>query len=544
MIWMRAWLEEASELGPRCSDGQYLREVRLSRQECQNNIQNKQITYSPGCETESLSSNLYSTSQVFSQYQNIKETPKPNNSPLASQSMAPTPEESDYFYDEYVDYPYNETNILALEQNNSIYNEKVRSTTPKPEKISSHFVPGDTPTIYAETKLNSTSHVPNLKVPSPGTSGFTFFGVPLPTLSIGSLWGSGRKADRKMIGRGNGRVQSYPEGYGSNQIHRPYPNHPEIQKGGFMPMLPGSGGFTPMIGNKTEGNLFENKHDFINIDSSNQSDSKITKRGPHFVATIEKTNNPIQYGEEVKLTPNGNKVTITRLDSKPNISTTERSTTERVTTELAIKEVLSTPSSTTPALKTSTILYDNFLSSTSSFTSIDNDSKDTKIITNETMYNFPIEDIVQKPIDSWNSKSGGESPSALSALLIPGGLQPQQYKPPAGRPVITKVEMKNNTESGEKSVLEDFFAEITKDDGNNLEILNLTSESSTAAASPDSSMSWYFKIYNQTNLEPYIGPGYDTHSLVSSVHNSIGNRAGKYLISYLIVLLTTSVILL
>ncbi|XP_044729507.1 protein artichoke [Chrysoperla carnea] len=547
MLWMRAWLEEASELGPRCSDGTYLREMRLSRQDCSNTEQQKQIAVSPECESEIVDSNLYGTSQVFSPYTSIKDSTS-----QLGQNTAPSPEESDYFYDEYVDYPYNETSILAIEQNNSIYNNENKAT-PVPiitssEKISSHFIPGDTPTIYAEPKKNSSNQqnfVQNdlSKYPSPSQSGFTFFGMPLPALNLGSLWGSGRKADRKYglvnTSRGNGRVQMYPEYYGgSNHVHKQYtinplpekypPTVPDVQTGGFVPMLPGSGGFTPMIpsSNKTEKNstmemnLYKNQHDFINTEISNTSDSKLTKRGPHFIGSDKNSD------QDLNKVIKNNKVTITKLDYKPTFIAPGANVSEIVTERTII--------STTPEL-TNKKSFSTIVHSTTQPTIIENVSKSEfikgppsspKNIIEEiekNVTNFSIDEIVTtKPFnDEWETNtendftkaSSNESPSPLSALLIPGGQHPQQYKPPVGKPTITKVELasiRNISTTEKPTLIDSFFTndDLSKDETTTVKVI---------PSNGDGSMSWYFKNYNQTNLEPYIGPGHETHSL--SVNN-------------------------
>lgn len=120
-----------------------------------------------------------------------------------SNYIAPSPEESDYFYEEYVDYPYNETNSIDNQnnQNKNFSNIKQETTTEK----SSHYVPGDTPTIYAapskdkQKQTTASADVPKGNtIPSPSSSGFTFFGVPLPSINLNKLWPLAKKnAERK-----------------------------------------------------------------------------------------------------------------------------------------------------------------------------------------------------------------------------------------------------------------------------------------------------------------------------------------------------------
>jgi hypothetical protein len=168
-------------------------------------------------------------------------------------TAAPSPEESEYFYDEYVEYQYEDGNSTASKNHSTLMLTTdipliVEPTSSDPVSashtgVSSHYIAGDTPTFYAGSRheKNKTSGINNVKQQTPAppqaSSGFTFFGIPLPSLSLGTLWGSGRNADAKsgtggmrFIGA-RGKVQMLP---------------PPVQSGGFVPMLPGSGGFVPI----------------------------------------------------------------------------------------------------------------------------------------------------------------------------------------------------------------------------------------------------------------------------------------------------------
>ena len=176
---------------------------------------------------------------------------------VKNSTVAPSPEESEYFYDEYVEYQYEDGNSTAAKNHSTVVlttdiplivePSSSGAVTAPNNGVSSHYISGDTPTLYAGTRYekNKTTTTNNAvkqqATASPQTSsGFTFFGIPLPSLSLGTLWGSGRNADAKsdsggvrFIG-GRGKVQMLPP--------------PAIQSGGFVPMLPGSGGFVPIAG--------------------------------------------------------------------------------------------------------------------------------------------------------------------------------------------------------------------------------------------------------------------------------------------------------
>lgn len=117
----------------------------------------------------------------------------PPNQHYYNQIHRPSPVESDYFYDQYIDYPVNET--IANVMNNTIQSQNV-SLAP--------FVD------FNQNKFNQ-----NLFPPAPPPA-FTFFGRPLP--GIGNLWGNtGRNANNRMASgeggtRGKGRVQLYKAG--------------------------------------------------------------------------------------------------------------------------------------------------------------------------------------------------------------------------------------------------------------------------------------------------------------------------------------------
>ena len=100
----------------------------------------------------------------------------------------------------------------------------------------------------------------------------------------------------------------------------------------------------------------------------------------------------------------------------------------------------------------------------------------------------------------WGMISGQrnqDSPSSLSALLVPGGQQPQ-FRLPAGRPTITKV---SSTSVPASSPVPTEYLRHTEPS------ISKTHPSLSSETTTNSSMDWYFQNYNKTNLEPYVGPG-------------------------------------
>lgn len=137
------------------------------------------------------------------------------------------PEDTDYFYEDVVDL--ND----KTEFQRDFSTEK---TTPAiPAAILSHYVPGDTPTLYAGAKPNTSNagdHQPttNGNALDGGTS-YTFFGVPIPPLNLNNIWGQ-TKTNRKR-----------PKDSRRNSL----PRKSSSTVDGFTPMLPGTGGFRPSM---------------------------------------------------------------------------------------------------------------------------------------------------------------------------------------------------------------------------------------------------------------------------------------------------------
>lgn len=104
-------------------------------------------------------------------------------------------------------------------------------TTAIPPAVMSHFIPGDTPTLYARPGSDQSKKKKPTKPPS---TTFTFFGMPLPSLNIQNLWGSSRNRD------GQSR---FPGARGSIEPL----DKPPKQEEGFKPILYNTGGFRPIF---------------------------------------------------------------------------------------------------------------------------------------------------------------------------------------------------------------------------------------------------------------------------------------------------------
>ncbi|KAJ8876246.1 hypothetical protein PR048_024156 [Dryococelus australis] len=267
MMWLQAWLRLTSAQGPRCADGSLLREMRLSEQDCETRKDDGEPAV-PGCAADSaaVSGNtstpattnlvfhtalvlwLYQmmhipgSSQVSSTWVEVKDATPPPPGGIS-------PEQAEYIYDEYIEYQYEDGNItngtmmiqseLPLTIQLTSVAGPISATT-----TSSHYIPGDTPTLYAGTRPDKNKTAPDQSKQSgqpnanTNSGGFTFFGIPLPSISLGGLWGNARNADAKPGGMrfvgARGKVDMFP------------PSDPRVHTDGFVPMMTESGGFIPI----------------------------------------------------------------------------------------------------------------------------------------------------------------------------------------------------------------------------------------------------------------------------------------------------------
>ena len=151
-------------------------------------------------------------------------------------------------YEENTSLPFNLTTLSQpiTEAPSSL---TVGSTSTVAPGVLSHFIAGDTPTLYAKPGSDEgKNHKPT---PTPSST-FTFFGMPLPSLNLGGFWGSGRNADgaKSRFPGARGRVQQLP-------------GPPQMEKG-FLPVVPGTtGGFRPIFNpfNDTESNKIASQAD-------------------------------------------------------------------------------------------------------------------------------------------------------------------------------------------------------------------------------------------------------------------------------------------
>lgn len=401
--------------------------------------------------------------------------------------MAPSPEESDYFYDEYIDYPYNETN--AIDQNNTNASIKQETTTQQ----SSHYITGDTPTIYAapnKDKQKQTQEIPKNTIPSPSSSGFTFFGVPLPSLNLNKLWPLAKKnAERKSDNRsGSARRNNFP------------PTNPDIQTGGFVPILPGSGGFVPML---HPPNIQQQK-------SNHNSSKKITTPNTTPLSIshpVTASSNQISYNSTPKI--------------REEVTTFQTEILKIPTKKVEIKLNELEDFTAQPEVE---IITDNSDSFEKIFHEVVENISVPNLIpiepvtqTVNTITPNIVEEIPNKTVFVQNITETKKEGTPLSVFVAPGAQLPPFRA--SGKPTITKVFVPHVSSTA--SLLSPFnateplpslkerrvFSNIDRDDSDNI-------------PPHDSSMNWYFMNYNNTELQPYVDPA--LNSFVDNCVSKVG----------------------
>eukprot|EP00102_Acyrthosiphon_pisum_P022330 XP_016659540.1 PREDICTED: chaoptin isoform X2 [Acyrthosiphon pisum] len=271
MKWLQSWLRTtADSFGPRCTDGTLLREMPFTSKHCDEKESNNIEENIPGCEIESVpvgNANTVTSNKVTT-WTNSDESDK--NKPL--------PEETDYFYDDVVDL----NDKTELQRGYST--EKTLSTISP--AILSHYVPGDTPTLYASSRPNSSSsYTDDHSVQSnAGGTAYTFFGVPIPPLSLNNIWGQSKGTGKRLK---DSRRNSLPKRTST------------VDQDSFTPILPGTNGYRPMMttpDNNFFGEDVENEDDVENIYRNASASNKIIGSGsPPRYQFSSTTESPYRY---------------------------------------------------------------------------------------------------------------------------------------------------------------------------------------------------------------------------------------------------------
>lgn len=307
MLWLRGWLQQASSEGPRCADGSLFRELRLSRQDCQRERYVEPVH--PACESEminvatpSVSSSAFGVTETVPLWLNLKDssTQKPSVS-----------QDTDYMY-EYLDNQDNENDTNIFTSPSSVSTQTISVPT---QTVNIIHPPLQTQKHQIQKNETSSMKKNPMMPPSPSSSGFTFFGLPLPSMNF-DLWGnSKRKAERKESSMtpnrpSRGRYRSFP------------PTEPEIHRGGFVPLPRAQSGFVPIADPRLMYEKHETKRENVskslNVSSTpmQMSEERPRKSANSTITRVEKivskTGKPrtnLREREELSTVPTFNRST-------------------------------------------------------------------------------------------------------------------------------------------------------------------------------------------------------------------------------------------
>jgi hypothetical protein len=480
-----------------CRDGTMLRDLDLNRQDC--NIRSENANKVPLTNEHGdvfLRHNDYDDCGPVSGENGYEDFP-PNQQYYNNQR--PSPVESDYFYDQYVDYPVNDT------VGNTLNNTLVRLNSSAP------FVD------FNNNKFNN--QLPP-QIRPPPSSQFTFFGHPLPSLSLGNVWGNGRTANNRAASgestRGKGRVQIFRAGDPELQaivnqpnsldvnrepsasmkqpvldslekvdekFYRPYPNfqtpfsQPKPEKG-FSPMVPGMtvGGFIPIhdpMQNSTKANDWPRDDDLkeVHLVTRAETQTRSTISKPLVTAQIDKIGSTTTSHLSTSLSPILStlvpKVDViterSHIDNMMEIRTEDfkqtfpRNSHKSTSFEDEIYQQNRETTRNTPVVSST-----NVFSSTGSYsTTEENQPKTTFEYPSTTIRSTsePTTEVELEREDSVEDFEDTDGSSELSAdhLIAPGGVLPQEiptktHSLPAKIGKITKVYTPSPPPSGSNEI--------------------------------------------------------------------------------------------
>lgn len=480
MLWLRAWYQETNSYpGPRCRDGNLLTELRFSKSDC-DTIPDNQLN-------QVLMTNEHG--DVFKRHIKIDDCENEQLDETYNENRPASPVESEYFYEQYIDYP-----------NNDSFSDENRTThIPSTFNTNNSFIRNNTLLNYNRHKLQQLHH--NQKG-GDGGSRFTFFGYPLP--SFGSFWNNNNGASRKSTSRadvdayGRSRLRNYKprpgeilEGFqfspprfmnktdtaprnnglilnqhpaalfpeNKYQQYIPYYQttffDPKVEKGGFVPMLPGRKGFTPIQNpylNDSNPNVDETQETIstelrpnINIGTDDvyrdAEDNKVLV--PTLVTEPSSKKLTVDKRFNVSsLKPNDNNFSATSSNGIPLIrDSTHISTTKSYLPPTPRPSDLQPITSLNESPQTSVQKINTINPDPSISTYDDTSTENHSPITSTFLPNSSDVINLSKNYIPWSAESSTNSNTTrnvLSALVAPGAQQ-NVFRSPPGRSKITKV---------------------------------------------------------------------------------------------------------
>lgn len=488
-MWFKSWLTESSSIGPKCSDGTYVKGMPFTREDCINvPMSNEDERPCVTHENEALLPS-FGSSQVFSSLEKIKDyTMQIKNNYHVNKINninRPSPEESEYFYDDYVDYPINDTVIDGLKHEVDLIQNSNKTQITVTVK----------PSISVGMKNTSKNSALN-KGP---TSGFTFFGMPLPAIDMGKILNTGRKVDWPSDSKSGNKYQSEP---------------PKFETGSFSPMLPTTAsGFKPILNPAV---------DVSHTLTVSQGGSNYSVMGG--------------VGES-----------IAAVSTKPPMKTIQSNVThQKMKSEIhELQAYLDDDNSTHVAYnrtknveeqKSDPVNMQKYNLMESNLTITQVTEKEGILITTDTSHDMSLQAWTESSTTSYSSTPvtskppikkhiNENQPTALSAILIPNNeeLVRRNYTRPA---TITKV----NMPLVEHHDLRDSYSPVINREAKTR--FNEHDNTGNTKTRQVDDKDWYYRNYNNSNLEPYIAPGVHTSS-----SNLISHKNPQTLIAIHIMLL-------
>lgn len=487
IIWLKSWLSESSSIGPKCADGTYVKGMPFGRNDCSNTaikqIDEEDLRACMIHENAALLPNL-ATSQVYSTLDKIKDyTSQIKNTYQANKINRPSPEESDYFYDEYVDYPYNETLIDGLNNEVSVTQNTNRS--------------GSLPTIYAA--MNNTADRNKQAPTNKPNSGFTFFGMDLPPLDMGKLLNSGRKID--WPDKKNSHTHSHSHNHGGNKYQLPEP--PKFETGGFSPILPTTaGGFRPIpdptLNVSHTAVQAQSATSYNKQDAVGQAIAAVSTKPPVKTAHNNTTHSKIKSEiHELQAYIDDDNSTHVAYNRTKNV-----------------EEQKSDPNNLSKY---------NLMESNLTITQVT--EKESMLITTDTSNDMSLQAWMESSTSSYTSSTAVTSkppmkkhietaPTALSAVLVPTTAELHERNLGKRPATITKVNLPNIEHYDHR---ENFSA--NREPKTRFSEILTTGNTKTRQIGDND---WYYKNYNNSNLEPYIAPG--VHKPTSKSNINLYNK--------------------
>lgn len=228
MQWLSVWLQETNfpYPGPKCQDGRLLRAARMERSLC--------VGLELFNEADDNKKNLPRDANhlpLLNEHGDVFQRDLPedfNDECEAAIGDRPMVGDSEYFYDQYVD------STDVPDASNALVSSSQR---PRPATASSSTFSSTNGNVDLNNTLLHTKYFNRRPQPPPGAgSPFTFFGYPIPSLSLGRFFGFGERGRKERKDQEDSVMPAthrmahiqLPSGRGKTRMYQP--NSAEFEK--------------------------------------------------------------------------------------------------------------------------------------------------------------------------------------------------------------------------------------------------------------------------------------------------------------------------